>query len=178
MGKMGKTIDVTGQRFERLVVIGRSDRISNAGALWVCKCDCGGEAVTTSLKLRNGLIKSCGCRKLEGLANFQHGYANKGRTYRTWKEMRQRCRNPNGDKWRWYGGRGITVCVEWDDFERFLSDMGDRPEGMTLDRIDPDGNYCKANCRWATSKQQAETNRGCFAPGSTPHNAKVKGVSK
>lgn len=169
---MGKIVDVTGQKFGRLIVLGRSERSSKAGALWVCRCDCGGETVTTSLKLRNGLTKSCGCRKLDGLSNLQHGYSRiKSRTYRTWKEMRQRCSNPKRDQWQWYGGRGISVCPEWNSFETFLGDMGERPERMTLDRIDSDGNYCKANCRWATSKQQAETNRGVFAPGITPKNA-------
>ena len=160
------TLDVTGQRFNRLVVLGRSERKSAAGALWVCRCDCGRETVSTSLKLRRGTTKSCGCFKFEIMLNLRHGHSKmKSRTYRTWKEMRQRCMNPNSDKWQWYGGRGITICAEWDDFERFLSDMGERPEKMTLDRIDSDGDYCKDNCRWATAKQQAETNRGCFAPG-------------
>lgn len=171
------TINVVGQRFGRLVVIGRSERRSTAGALWECQCDCGGHTVTTSLKLRSGHSTSCGCYRREVRTNLQHGHSKiKSRTYRTWKEMRQRCRNPNSDKWKWYGGRGIEVCAEWDDFERFLSDMGERPEGMTLDRIDPDGNYCKGNCRWATAKQQAETNRGVFASGLVPHNATPSSV--
>jgi len=165
-------VDVLGHRFERLVVVGRSERISSAGALWVCQCDCGGQTVTTSLKLRNGHTKSCGCHRREMLSNLQHGYSRvKSRTYKSWKEMRQRCKNPNSDKWQWYGGRGISICAEWENFETFLGDMGERPEGMTLDRIDSDGNYCKANCRWATPKQQAETNRGVFSKGDVPANA-------
>lgn len=152
---MGKALDVIGQRFNRLVVIGRSERHSDAGALWVCQCDCGGEAVTTSLKLRSGHTQSCGCHRREVRTNLQHGHANKSRTYKSWKEMRQRCMNPNSDKWKWYGGRGISIAPEWDDFERFLSDMGERPERMTLDRLDANGNYCKKNCRWATGREQS-----------------------
>ena len=92
--------------------------------------------------------------------------------------MRQRCTNPNGDKWKWYGGRGIEVYEAWmESFENFLSDMGERPVGRTLDRINSDGNYCKENCRWATPKEQATTNRGVFKPGLRTYE-KVQGVAK
>jgi hypothetical protein len=84
--------------------------------------------------------------------------------------MRQRCLNPKSDKWKWYGGRGISICQQWESFDVFLRDMGERPLGMTLDRIDSDGNYEPANCRWATAKQQATTNRGVIKKGNTPHN--------
>lgn len=166
-------VDVVGQRFGRLTVVCRSERKSTAGALWLCKCDCGGATTTTSLKLRNGHTKSCGCLKREVIeqgANLSHGMANKTSTYRTWKEMRQRCTNPNSDKWKWYGGRGISICNEWDDYKTFLRDMGERPVGTTLDRINPDDGYHAKNCRWATPKQQAETNRGVFVKGMVPWN--------
>lgn len=164
--------DLTGQRFEYLLVIGRSEIKRKSGAYWVCHCDCGESREIDSLKLRAGMAKSCGCRKKEGRANYRHGYSRvKSRTYKTWKEMRQRCTNPNSDKWKWYGGRGIAICEDWmKSFEKFLSDMGDRPDGMTLDRINSDGDYCKENCRWATPKQQAETNRGVFQKGLIPWN--------
>lgn len=168
-----KVVDVTGQRFERLVVVRRSERQSNAGALWVCACDCGGETVTTSYKLRMGKIKSCGCFSAEfrGASSITHGESKTGnRTYRSWKEMRQRCNNPNSDKWKWYGGRGIKVCERWNDFALFLADMGERPERTSIDRINPDGHYEPSNCRWATPSQQAETNRGVIQKGSEPKN--------
>lgn len=90
----------------------------------------------------------------------RHGYsAKRSPTYNSWTAMRDRCLNSNNRKWPIYGGRGITICRRWDDFENFLADMGERPEGKTLDRISPDGHYDKENCRWATAKEQAETRR-------------------
>jgi hypothetical protein len=166
-------IDVIGLRFNRLIVVKKSARMSKAGALWECACDCGGRTITTSLKLRRGHIKSCGCFRKEilKLGNPRtHGRsATRDRTYKTWKEMRNRCNNPSADNWKWYGGKDISICPGWNSFECFLSDMGERPDGHTLDRIDSDGDYCNENCRWATPKQQAESNRGCFRPGSNKH---------
>jgi hypothetical protein len=82
--------------------------------------------------------------------------------YGVWKQMRQRCRNPDHPFWSYYGGRGITVCARWNDFEKFVSDMGTRPKGRSLDRIDNDGNYEPNNCRWATKKQQIANRRACY----------------
>lgn len=76
-------------------------------------------------------------------------------TYKTWESMRQRCNNPNDPSYDNYGGRGIKICPEWNSFPRFLSDMGERPKGTSLDRIDVNGDYCKENCHWATAKEQA-----------------------
>lgn len=159
---MGKTIDITGQKFGRLTVTGKSARLSLAGALWECSCDCGGVTVANSLKLRTGKTQSCGCYRKEILDQTTHGLSNKSRTYRTWKEMRNRCNNPNADNWKWYGGRGIKIYPQWDDYLVFLADMGERPKGKTLDRKDGDLDYSPENCRWATAKEQAVNNRGCF----------------
>ena len=87
-----------------------------------------------------------------------HGHAfteNHSPTYNTWHTMKQRCLNPNNDGYPYYGGRGITICDRWLDFNNFLEDMGERPENMTLDRIDSNGNYCKENCKWSTKSEQS-----------------------
>lgn len=161
---MGKFIDLSGLVFGKLTVLRRSNRRSNVGALWDCICECGGLATCDSLKLRTGHTKSCGCHRRKILLNLSHGMS-KTRTYRSWKEMRNRCTNPKSSQWKWYGGRGINFCSRWDNFENFLADMGERPDGMTLDRKDGDGMYEPSNCKWSTPKEQAITNRGCFKPG-------------
>lgn len=167
---MGKLVDLTGMKFGELTVLSKKEGFDPVGAKWNCLCDCGNHTTVNSLKLRTGHTKSCGCLRTKTKSTLTHGLSNKSRTYRSWKEMRQRCTNKNSGKWKWYGGRGITFCDRWNSYELFLADMGERPDGKTLDRIDSDGNYEPSNCRWASAKQQAESNRGVFKKGIIPAN--------
>lgn len=145
-----------GQRFSRLVVVRPAARDKRGNARWHCHCDCGGTATVQSGALRNGHTKSCGCLHRE--KSTKHGKVGH-RVYEVWNSMRDRCLNANHPSFACYGGRGINVCERWHKIENFVADMGDPPDGMSLDRIDNDGNYEPSNCRWATRKQQSRNTR-------------------
>lgn len=151
-----------GTRFGRLVVTGYEP----AKRGYRCLCDCGTETVVQVGSLVNGGTRSCGClaREVGVMRATIHGHARNGTataTYKTWLTMRQRCSNPNNEKWRLYGARGIRVCARWDtSFAAFLADMGERPKGLTIDRIDSDGDYEPGNCRWASTHTQATNRKG------------------
>lgn len=163
-------IDITGQRFGRLVALSFVER-RKRHAYWLCVCDCGQQITTFLGHLRRGNTQSCGCLKRERVSNAvtTHGLTLSPE-WTSWNCMKQRCTNPNVKGFPNWGGRGITVCSEWlNSFETFLADMGPKPSPKhSIDRIDNDGNYAPGNCRWATWSEQACNRR-------KPNRSQVRG---
>ncbi len=160
---MSKLKDLSGMKFGRYVVIGRSGSDSRGQATWRCKCECGSEKVVRGYAIQRGSAKSCGCLVIETskAVHTTHGLTiGNTKAYRAWVAMKTRCYNKNTRSYRDYGGRGITVCDRWiNNFEQFLLDMGTPPAGLTLDRIDYNGGYSRSNCRWASQYQQQNNKR-------------------
>ena len=147
-----KFSDLTNQRFGRLIAIKRIKNKLSKRTQWLCKCDCGNTKIVDMACLQSGDTRSCGCLKKK------HGFFGSA-IYVVWATMIQRCRNKNDKDYHNYGGRGITVCKRWLRFESFYADMGDRPEGLTLERLDNEKGYFPDNCGWRTPKVQANNKR-------------------
>ncbi len=140
-----------------------------------CVCDCGAVRIVNGYHLKRGCTQSCGCLKNEKTRAraTKHGLA-KTATYKVWQSIISRCHNKNGKALKNYSSRGITRCERWDKFENFLADMGERPDGMEIDRINNDGNYEPGNCRWVTRavNQRNKTNTRLYTIGSETMCAK------
>lgn len=163
MAHNGKFIDKTGWVFGRLTVIRFFDNTPHGKkeSRWLCKCECGSEAVIKGGNLTSGCSKSCGCLRKEVTrkTHTTHGFTAGGITpkeYEAWLGMKDRCYNPKYDLFHRYGGRGIVVCKRWlGSFQYFYDDVGKSPPGMSLHRINNDGNYEPGNVKWATGIEQS-----------------------
>lgn len=160
-------INLSNERFGRWLVLEIDPHKKGQGTFWLCVCDCGTRRSVRGVRLRSGHSKSCGCyeRDVHGDPHRKHGMEG-APEYSCWAAMIQRCTNPRNHKWQHYGARGITVCRRWRlSFSAFYEDMGTRPRGLSIDRINNDGNYEPGNCRWATLQTQNSNRRGCREHG-------------
>jgi hypothetical protein len=168
---MGKKINLLGQKFGRLTVVGEAPPYvapnGRKSASWVCRCDCGEIVMCGGYSLRSGHTKSCGCYKRETAvqANIKHGQEGT-RLYDVWINMKQRCENPNNSRFGDYGGRGITICAEWHEFGAFAEwayshgyDKNAKRGKCTIDRVDNDKGYCPGNCEFKDMSAQRKNQR-------------------
>lgn len=152
---------IAGEKFNKLTVLNKTNEKANKTYLWLCECECGNLTKVKKWNITSGNTRSCGCLKVEsikkvGQQNISHGMRYT-KIYKIWESMKRRCNNEKAERYASYGGRGITYCEEWEKFDGFyewVKESGYK-EGLSIDRIDVDGNYEPSNCRWVTLEQQS-----------------------
>lgn len=179
MSSFRTRIDLTGQRFGRLLVVGYSHTNASKKAVWLCRCDCGNEKLVAGCHLKSGHTVSCGCYKRELDTERPKVHGLKGtRLYRIWSNMKSRCYIESVPCYKDYGGRGIKVCAEWlDDFKSFYdwAMVNGYNDDLSIDRIDNDGNYEPGNCRWVTQAVQSNNRRGVII---VSHNGETHSLKR
>lgn len=153
---MTKLIDLTGQRFGRLQVLEKTKR-TKGHLYWKCACDCGAITEVSGPNLRSSVTKSCGCLHRESIKSrtMTHG-ESQSKTYSIWAGIKARCFDEKSSSYQFYGAKGIRLCERWKRFENFLADMGECKEGMSIERIDINGDYEPSNCKWIALGDQAK----------------------
>lgn len=172
---MSKFIDITGKRYNNLVVVERMKNAPNGVTVWKCICDCGNTTIVRGSNLKNGSVKSCGCRKHNSI-NATHKMS-KTRIYREWANMKSRCYCENTKTYKDYGGRGIEVCNEWkNSFENFRdwAYSNGYSDELTIERKDYNENYCPENCIWIPFNEQQRNRRNCLL---FTHNGKEQNLT-
>ena len=173
---MSKLIDITGERFNNLVVVKRVENAKGGVAMWECICDCGNTTIVRGSNLKNGSVKSCGCRRKTAKPALTHDMS-KTRLYREWASIKRRCYAKSLPSYKNYGGRGIEVCDEWKNSFEVFRDWAltnGYSDDLTIERIDTNGNYCPENCTWIPFNQQQGNRRTCY---SFEHNGETKNLA-
>ena len=172
-----RTPNLIGQTFGFLTVLSAA-HVVKGKRLWTCRCVCGALKNVAGTELRRGATKSCGCQTKGMLskARTTHGMS-KHPAFAVWRSMIDRCKLPTHHAWRNYGGRGITVCKRWQQFETFWADMGGAYQpGLTLDRADNNSGYCKQNCRWVPARVQVMNRRNTVRAVDIPELSERTGI--